>query len=111
MKHTEYEEVKLRLGDMSFTWDDEKERINISKHGVDFKAAARVFLDEDVLLEYNSVDDGTGEERWDAIGYFEAGIMFVVYVERVTIDDNDIIRIISARYAERKEKKRYVKGY
>lgn len=111
MKHIETDEVKLRLGDMLFTWDDEKERINIRKHGVDFRAAARIFLDEDVLLEYNSVDEYTGEERWDAIGSFEAGIMFVVYVERVTTDSDDIIRIISARYAERKEKRRYVNGY
>ena len=31
MKHTEYEEIKLRLGDMLFTWDDVKERVNIRK--------------------------------------------------------------------------------
>ena len=111
MKQIEPDGIKLRLGDMLFTWDDEKERINIRKHGVDFKAAARVFVDEDVLLEYNSVDEITGEERWDAIGIFDAGILFVVYVDRIIIDDNDIIRIISARYAERKEKKRYVNGY
>ena len=111
MKHTEYDEIKLRLGDMLFTWDDEKERINIRKHGVDFRAAANVFLDIDAIYEYNSIDEYTGEERWDAIGFFEAGIMFVVYVERLTIDGNDIIRIISARYAERREKRRYVNGY
>ncbi|MBQ7168629.1 MAG: BrnT family toxin [Synergistaceae bacterium] len=112
-KHTEHDVIKLRIGDMLFTWDDEKERINIRKHGIDFSAAARVFLDEDVLLEYNSIDEYTGEERWNAIGIFDAGILFVVYVERVTAgeDEDDIIRIISARYAERKEKKRYVDGY
>ena len=42
---------------------------------------------------------------------FDAGIVFVVYVERITVNDDDIIRIISARYAERKEKKRYVESY
>ena len=112
MRRVEHDEIKLRIGDMLFTWDDEKEQINIRKHGVDFSVAARVFLDEDVLLEYNSVDEYTGEERWDAIGIFDAGILFVVYVERVTADDeDDIIRIISARHAERREKKRYVDGY
>ena len=110
-KHIERDEIKLQLGDMLFTWDDNKERSNIRKHGVDFKAAARIFFDEDILIEYNSVDEYTGEERWDAIGFFEGGIFFVVYVERITIDDNDIIRIISARYADKKEKKRYVKSY
>ncbi len=110
-KQIEQDAVKLELEGMLFTWDDEKERINIRKHGVDFRVAARVFIDEDMLLEYNSVDEYTGEERWDAIGSFEAGIMFVVYVERITMDNNDIIRIISARYADKREKKRYVKSY
>ena len=111
MKHIEYEAIKLRLGDMLFTWDDEKERVNIRKHGVDFKAAARVFVDIDAIFEFNSIDEYTGEERWDIIGVFDAGIVFVVYVERITVNDDDIIRIISARYAERKEKKRYVESY
>ncbi|MBQ9434212.1 MAG: BrnT family toxin [Synergistaceae bacterium] len=35
-KHIEKAEIKLRLGDMLFTWDDEKEKINIRKHGIDF---------------------------------------------------------------------------
>ncbi len=111
MKRIEHEEIKLELGGMLFTWNDEKEKINIRKHGIDFKVAARVFIDCDALLEYNSVDDLTGEERWNAIGIFEAGILFVVYVERITLNDKDVIRIISARYAEREEKKRYVGRY
>ena len=110
-KHIETGEIKLQLEGMLFTWDDEKEKINIRKHGVDFKAAARIFIDEDILIEYNSVDEYTGKELWDAIGFFEAGIMFVVYVERITVNGNDIIRIISARYADKKEKKRYVESY
>ncbi len=88
-----------------------KKNLTSASIGVDFRVAARVFLDCDALLEFNSVDDLTGEERWNAIGIFEAGIMFVVYVERITLDDNDVIRIISARYAEREEKKRYVGRY
>ena len=32
MKHIETEKVKLRIGNMSFTWDDEKEKINFRKH-------------------------------------------------------------------------------
>ena len=111
MKHTEYDEIKLRLGDMLFTWDDEKERINIRKHGIDFIEAATVFIDNDVLLEYNSVDEYTGEERWNAIGWMKGPMYFVVYVDRVSKYDDDIIRIVSARLATRKEKKRYFDGY
>ena len=53
-----------------------------------------LFVDIDAIFEFNSVDEYTGEERWDAIGLLDAGIVFVVYVERITADDNDIIRII-----------------
>ncbi|MBR0035990.1 MAG: BrnT family toxin [Synergistaceae bacterium] len=60
------------------------------------------------IFDFNSVDEYTGEERFDVIGFFEGGIMFVVYVERITVEDNDINRIISARFADRKEKRRYV---
>ena len=111
MKQVEHEEIKLRLGDVLFTWDDEKERINIRKHEIDFTVAATVFMDNDVLLEFNSVDEYTGEERWDAIGLMKGPYLFVVYVERTTSDNDDIIRIISARKAERKEIQRYLDGY
>ncbi|MBR0257465.1 MAG: BrnT family toxin, partial [Synergistaceae bacterium] len=62
-------------------------------------------------IENNSVDEHTGEERFDAIGMIGGNRMvFVVYVERVTTGGNDIIRIISARKADKKERKRYVNG-
>ena len=51
-----------------------------------------------------------GEERWDVIGIFNGALLFVVYVERVTVDKNDIIRIISARRALKEERIKYVNG-
>lgn len=112
MKQVEHEEIKLQLGGMLFTWDDEKERINIRKHGVDFRTAASVFLDGDIVLEENSVDIYTGEIRMEAIGATTGlnRLYFVIYVERMTSGNNDIIRIISARRAEKKERIRYVNG-
>ena len=106
----EQDEIKLELGGMLFTWDDEKEKINIRKHGVDFTDAASVFLDEGSVIRPNSIDNYTGEERFDIIGMVYGDLMFVVYVERVTMDNNEIIRIISARLAERKEEKIYAYG-
>ncbi|MBQ7594834.1 MAG: BrnT family toxin [Synergistaceae bacterium] len=111
MKKIENAEIKLELGGMLFTWDDEKEKINIRKHGIDFTTAASVFNDFDAVFEDNSVDDYTGEERFDVIGLFAGYLMYVVYVERLTIDNNDIIRIISARDANKEERKRYVNGH
>ena len=40
-------EIKFKLGSMLFTWDDEKEKINIRKHGIDFASAAGVFDDKE----------------------------------------------------------------
>ena len=110
MKQIEHDEIKLELEGMLFTWNDEKEQLNIRKHGVDFRAAASVFIDKDAIIEYNSVDVYTGEERWDTIGILNGALLFVVYVERVTLHNSDIIRIISARRAVKEERKRYVNG-
>ena len=91
MKHIETDKVKLRLGDMLFTWDDAKERINIRKHKIDFKTAASIFIDSYLYIESNSVDEYTGEERFDAIGMIAGDrAIFVVYVDRITIDGDDI---------------------
>lgn len=38
---------------MKFQWDENKERINITKHGLDFKTAARVFQDENRIELYD----------------------------------------------------------
>ncbi len=111
MKQIEHEEIKLKLDGMLFTWDDEKEKINIRKHSMDFKTAASVFVDTALVVEYNSADDYTGEERFDAIGAIGGSTtIFVVYVERITIDDNDIIKIISTRKTTKEERRRYVNG-
>ena len=111
MKHIESGEIKLELGGMLFTWDDEKEKLNIRKHGIDFKTAASVFIDSYLYIESNSIDEYTGEERFDVIGMIAGDkAIFVVYVDRITAGGNDIIRIISARKAEREERMRYVNG-
>ena len=50
-------------------------------------------------------------KQFDAIGAIGGGTtIFVVYVERITIDDNEIIRIISARKTTKEERRRYVNG-
>jgi uncharacterized DUF497 family protein len=86
---------------MLFEWDENKNRINIRKHGIDFADAADIFRHPMLTL----VDDREdyGEERWIAIGWIRAVIGVVVYVER----DGDVIRIISARKATKNEVRRY----
>jgi hypothetical protein len=89
---------------MEFVWDEKKNRLNIKKHGFDFADAWEVF--NKVLLA--SLDDSQdyGEQRWIGIGMLNNGIVAViVFVEQ----DNDTIRIISMRKANKNEKSRYEK--
>lgn len=89
---------------MEFVWDEKKNRLNIKKHGFDFADAWEVF--NKVLLA--SLDDSQdyGEQRWIGIGMLNNGIVVViVFVEQ----DDDIIRIISMRKANKNEKSRYEK--
>lgn len=86
---------------MDSEWDARKAASNLAKHGVDFEVAKDVFRDPARLI---LLDDGdAGEERWRTIGLAGRRVLFVVYTER----DNDVIRIISAREATKREEREY----
>jgi uncharacterized DUF497 family protein len=85
---------------MNFDWDNAKEESNRRKHRIDFKTAAKVFLDP-FVLEFDEVD-ASGETRFNAIGLVDGRTLFVTYAIR-----GDVIRIISARGAEPHEKRKY----
>lgn len=85
--------------DDEFEWDDRKERKNIKKHGIDFRTASRVFLDEYLTEIYDGNYDG--EDRWDVIGEVDK-VLFVVYTVR-----GSRYRIISARKAVDFERRLY----
>ena len=90
--------------ELQFEWDDEKEQINIAKHGIDFEIASHVFLDPDRLEIFDEKHSTAYEDRYITIGLVE-DIMTVVYTERT-----NALRIISARIATKKEKESYY-GY
>jgi uncharacterized DUF497 family protein len=85
---------------MDFEWDSAKEQVNRKKHGIDFRTAAKVFLDPHVI----ELDDpGAADElRFNAIGMVDGRVLFVTYTLRRTI-----VRIKSARGAEPHEKRQY----
>jgi uncharacterized DUF497 family protein len=85
---------------MDFEWDRAKELTNRKKHGVDFRTAAKVFLDPHVI-EFDDLD-ANGELRFNAIGLVDGRMLFVAYTMR-----DDVVRIISARGAEPHEKRKY----
>ena len=92
-----------------FEWDETKNLSNRRKHGVSFEEACQVFLDP----LYVSVHDRIvgGESRWQTLGLVEGVLLLTVaHTVREELEDGalvDVIRIISARRATRKERRRY----
>ena len=91
--------------DVEFEWDPAKAARNFAVHGVTFEDASLVFFDQNSVFELNAVDEG--EQRWQVTGFADnQALLVVVHVlrERPGVD---VIRIISARQAERNERRRY----
>src|ERR1041385_2502914 len=96
---------------MQYEWDEDKNLLNQSKHGISFEMAVLAFEDEHCLVSRDHVDE-TGEERWHAIGAARiesesAVLLLVVHVYREDRNDEEIVRIISARRAEKNDVRRY----
>lgn len=91
----------MLLHGIEFVWDNEKAKANRRKHQISFEAACEVFFDPFLRV----VDGGTveGESRDGVIGMTENWrLVYVVYVEH-----DEIIRLISARRAEKSESELY----
>lgn len=88
---------------MGFEWDKNKNDSNIEKHGIDFNDAKNVFNDEKRKISPD-LRSNYGEDRWITIGKVVDTIMVVIYTIR-----NKAYRLISARYAKKKERDRYNK--
>ncbi len=93
---------------MDFTWDPIKDGINKSKHGISFETASLVFSDPLHMSVLHRVVNG--EQRWKTMGLV-GGLVIIVVVHTYTEkEDKEIIRIISARKATKRERKYYEKG-
>ena|ERR1700689_4713467 len=88
-----------------FEWDPAKAASNLSKHRVSFEIAKLAFFDPFALVEQDRIEDG--EPRWQTFGMIE-GCLLLLVAHTVGVDgDIEVIRIISARRAEPKERRRY----
>ena len=123
-----HETVSFVLGGLYFEYDKAKQEINMQKHGISFRAAARVFFDDNYIEAYDD-DNQYGEERYDIIGDASVAggrtvignienfagdvrdILYVVYTERncevVEGKKVEVIRLISARLANEFERGLY----
>lgn len=92
-----------------FEWDAAKAATNLRKHGVSFEVAVRAFADPFALTGPERVEHG--EQRWQTLGMVDGYLLLLVAhtVLELKADNQviEVIRIISARAADRKERRRY----
>ena len=92
---------------LSFEWDENKNRINQKKHGINFEEASTVFYD-DLAILFDDPEHSQEEERFILLGMSDAANLCIVcHCYRAS---ETVIRIISARKATKKEEERYVRG-
>lgn len=89
---------------ISFEWNNRKNSENKKKHGISFEEAQTVFVDENALLIHDP-DHSHEEDRFILLGLSSKfRVLLVCHCYRKS---NEVIRIISARKATRKEQKQY----
>lgn len=90
---------------MRFDWDPEKAAANLVKHGVAFGDAIGVF--DDPFHRSRQDRHVDGEERWQTMGMVQ-GLVLLLVAHTVWEDgDQEVIRIVSARRANRQERRNY----
>ena len=95
---------EIDIGGLIVEWDDEKAEANYKKHGIRFRVAARIFLDENRMDIYDEIHS-ENEDRWKVIGKVR-DILAVIYTER-----GEKYRLISARLANKREEDEYYGQY
>lgn len=88
---------------MNFSWDENKRRANLRKHGLDFKDASQVFdgftfTFEDDRFQYY-------EQRFVTLGILQNMVTVIIHTE-----SDETIRVISMRKATKHEQKIYLQN-
>ena len=94
---------------MRVVWDSEKDRRNQKKHGVSFTDAGRLFASGVDYLEIFDEDHSVAEDRFICVGPIRSGLVVVIKTE----PDEEVVRILSARPATKREAdmyRRYTEG-
>ena len=86
---------------MEFEWDENKRRINLQTHNLDFANANLAFTESAFIIPDDRED--YGENRYILLGLMRERIVVIAF----TIRDN-VIRVISMRKANKRERKSYV---
>jgi hypothetical protein len=95
------------VGDVRLEWDPAKAEGHRRQHGVTFEEAATALYDEAALV-IPDPDHSRDEERFVLLGTsFERRVLVVCHCHR---ESSNSIRIISARRANARERRRYLEG-
>ncbi len=88
---------------MRFVWDAAKRRENLAKHGIDFREAPEMF-DGPMLVALDNRED-YGEDRFTGLGWIKNRVVIIVYSE----PEENTVRVISLRKANKNERERFEK--
>ncbi len=89
---------------LEFAWDPEKAKTNQRKHGISFEEAKTVFYDDNARIIHDP-DHSQSEERFILLGMsLKLRILIVCHCYR---SQEKVIRIISARRATKRERRKY----
>ena len=94
------------MPEIRFDWDPRKAAANLRKHGVSFEEAQTAFLDEEALV-IDDPDHSEAEDRFILLGV--SGGLRILFVCHCVRESGALIRIISARRADRYEQEEYRK--
>jgi uncharacterized DUF497 family protein len=95
------------INGLFFEWDLEKEALNIAKHKISFGEATHAFFDLNAQV-YFDPEHSESEERYIILGYtITQGLLVVCHCYR---NDDEIVRIFSARTATATEAAQYRRG-
>ena len=94
---------------MKVVWDESKDKINRRKHKVGFETAQLVFDDPFHVSRQDRIEDG--EQRWQTIGLVHGVVLLLVAHTYTEADGDETIRIISARKADKAERRIYAEGH
>ena len=92
--------------EIRFSWDEKKNRSNQQKHGVSFDEAQTAFYDENAKV-YFDPDHPSDEDRFILLGV--SSRLRVLVVCHCYREGENVIRIISARKADRQEQEDYLR--
>ena len=95
----------VRMKYLVFEWDKKKEKVNIKKHGISFEEARTSFYDENAIQFYDP-DHSEDEDRFILLGTsYKLNTLVICHCFR---EEETVVRIISARKADKDEVKSYL---